>query len=120
MIKYYRLPILLFIVMLSGCMKHENPPPSIPDNINIEMFGSWANENGCSATFAKDKDKIFLVKFSDGHDRVYNDIILFSKKESILTKFEAMNHNLKFSGTFVEGVIVINDYCTDPLHKIDN
>jgi hypothetical protein len=84
------------------------------------MFGTWRNDNGCEATFARVNDRLVLTKFTDGKKDTLSNIILVSKKVSIMTTFKAQNAEVDFSGSFLEGVIVINTHCTQPLHKVDS
>jgi hypothetical protein len=99
---------------------NHKPSTVVPASINIEMFGSWGNDKGCMATFTKINNRLFLTKFIDEKNNTLNNIILDSKKVSIMTSFKAQNSKINFNGSFLEGVIIINTYCTQPLHKIDN
>lgn len=111
--------VILFIIsmLLLGCI-HKAGSESA-SNINIEMFGSWSNDSGCAATFAKVNNGIVLSQFTDGKANMLSDVSLISKKISIMTTFKAENTKVKFSGSFLEGVVIIDTYCTQPLHKID-
>lgn len=109
----------LGLVSLISC-NHESKKPSISPAINIEMFGSWRSDNGCAATFAKINDRLVLTKFTDEKNNTLSNIILISKKISIMTTFKPENKEVDFSGSFLEGVIIINSHCTGPLHKVDN
>lgn len=111
--------LLIFILfILVGC-SHKTKPELV-SGINIEMFGSWRNDNGCDATFAKVKNNLVLIKFTDEKSNQLSNIILMSKKISIMTTFKAQDSKLDFSGSFLEGMVIINSYCSQPLHKIDN
>lgn len=112
MIKY----IILLGLLLAGC-SHKTTKSS---TINVEMVGSWKNTTGCSATFTKTNDQLVLESFTDGRQNSLSDILLKSEKISIMTTFKAQNAKVNFSGSFVEGVVIIKDYCTEPLHKTDS
>lgn len=115
--KLYSLAIICLLML--GC-EHKNQQSDAPANINVEMFGTWGNNSGCSATFSRDKNQLILEHFNDGKNYSLNQIILDSKKESIMTTFKSQSPQIIFSGNFLEGVIVIDKYCSEPLHKIDN
>lgn len=88
--------------------------------INVEMLGVWSNDSGCTASFAKVNNNLVLTRFTDERNNILNNIILISKKVSIMTTFKPQDAAVHFSGSFLEGVIIINTHCNTPLHKVDN
>lgn len=112
--------IICFLALFGIFACSHKPQSTTPASINIEMFGTWRNDNGCQATFAKVNDRLVLTKFTDGKNDTLSNIILISKKVSIMTTFKPQNAEVDFSGSFLEGVVIINTHCTQPLHKVDN
>jgi hypothetical protein len=112
--------IIFFLVLctLSAC--NHKSGTTTPSSINIEMFGTWRNDSGCVATFTTINDRLVLAKFTNGKKDTLSNIILLSKKVSIMTTFKPQNAEVDFSGSFLEGVVIINTHCTDPLHKVDS
>ena len=110
--KYFIWSILGLLLVACG---HKAKPKS---TINVEMLGNWSNDSRCVATFAKIHDNLVLTRFTDGKNNVLKNVFLISKKVSIVTTFKSQNPDINFSGSFLEGVIVIDNYCTEPLHKL--
>jgi len=115
---FKRLLCFLAFFVLFAC--NHKPQSITPASINIEMFGTWQNGSGCQATFAKVNDRLVLTKFTDGKNNTLSNIVLISKKVSIMTTFKPQNAEVDFNGSFLEGVVIINTHCTQPLHKVDN
>ncbi len=112
--------LLCFLALFALFACSHKQQSTTPASINIEMFGTWQNGSGCQATFAKINDRLVLTKFTDGKNDTLTNIILISKKVSIMTTFKPQNAEVNFSGSFLEGVVIINTHCTQPLHKVDN
>lgn len=103
------------LCVMAGCSMHKVSSP-----INPELIGSWSDDNGCLATFIKRDDKLVLRSFSNSSHIKFDNINLVSYKESIFSKFKAEDTNLSFKGMFTEGVIIIDNYCSQALHKVDS
>lgn len=86
--------------------------------INPEIFGQWKSDDNCQLVLERSDDKVVLVRFDSNNQHLHN-IRLIAYKESIMTKFRAESENV-FRATFLEGVIMIDNYCKQPLHKTDN
>ena len=104
------------LCVLAGCGTHK---ASSVDNVNPELIGSWNNDSGCSAIFIKHNGKLVLQNFSNSHSAKFDNINLVSYKESIFSKFKAEDSTIQFKGMFTEGVIIIDNYCKEALHKVD-
>jgi hypothetical protein len=115
MIRYL---ILIIVGFMLGACAHKNDEKT-KLAINVEIIGSWRNESGCVASFAKADDKLVLTSFADGKEHNFSNLPLLTKKESIMSTFKSQNPEINFNGNFLEGVIIINNYCTEPLHKVD-
>lgn len=107
---------LFLITIISACTNSK--PDTTPKNINRELFGIWDNDNGCSAKYAIAENKLILVSFNDSKGHVFKELTLDSKKEGIATKFNSINK--EFTGSYIEGALIIDNYCTEALHKIGN
>jgi hypothetical protein len=116
--KYSAYIILAVSLILSACDKHKSRANT---NLNPEIIGSWSNEDGCAATFAGQNGHLILTKFTDASRHVsFTQVKLASLKENIFSKFNSSDPQIKFSGMFSEGQIIIDNYCKKALHKIDS
>ncbi len=106
----------LLLCALTSCNAHK---AASKDSINPELVGSWANDSGCFVTFIRQNNKLILQNFNNSSYAKFNNIELLPYKESIFSKFKAKNPNTKFTGMFTEGVVIINNYCKEALHKVD-
>jgi hypothetical protein len=113
---YSKLLIIFLCISIVACKQVDKNKSTI----NVEMVGAWANSSGCEAHFTKLNNKLFLTKFTNKNNYTLSNIHLKSQKVSIMTTFKAENPTINFSGNFLEGVIIINNYCSQPLHKITN
>ncbi len=109
------LAIMLFTSIFVSACKHKKLDP-----INVEIIGSWvSDDDSCHALFIKQNNQLVLSKFVN-HDLILEHVPLISYNESVFSKFKSQNPNIKFSGMFTEGFILIdNKYCNSKLHKID-
>ncbi len=103
--------------LLNACSGHKLTPNT---SVNPEIIGSWSNDSGCTATFTKENEKLILAKFNNSANTSLDNIQLASLKESIFSKFKAEDANVKFSGMFTEGQIIVDSYCKEALHKVDS
>lgn len=107
---------LMLTLGLVGCGRDQRATNS-SDNIHRELWGSWSNEQGCDAKFTHRNKNLILSSFNNNR-YFFKDIALTTQKNGIITYFAA--HTLKFSGSYVEGALIIDNYCKEPLHKIGN
>lgn len=119
MAKILNISLLIIILFLCACNKNVHTAPDIITNyFNPEMIGHWSNDTGCNIDFAKDGSHYLVTSFSDTKGHHLSNLILNSSKKSIMTEFMAQDKSIKFSGSFAEGMLVINDYCDEALHKV--
>ncbi len=119
-LNFVKRTILLFSIfqatfMLTGC-KHK----STSNLINPEFIGIWKSDNGCSMTLAKNVNTLVLLKYTDSKQHNFTNIRLKLAKDSIGTKFSSLDNKIPFSGLYLEGEMIIDNYCNQPLHKIGN
>lgn len=107
--------LLCTSTLFSACTKRKPQSP-----LNVEIIGTWVDDdNSCNAIFTKQGDQLILSSFTS-KDFFTDNVALTSYKESIFSKFKSNDPNIKFSGMFTEGFILIdNKYCSSKLHKID-
>ena len=102
-----------FSLALFSCDQHNGSNSST--EVKHELYGTWNNFNGCNAKYMRYKNKLFLVSFDDTKGHSLKNLQLTTKKDGITIKFENLAND--FSGTYSEGMMVIDRYCLDPLHK---
>lgn len=90
--------------------------------VNPEIMGMWKSDDGCQLILEKNGDDIMLVKFSTANasDVGYTNLQLKAYKESIMTKFKPVENSIHLNISFFEGVVMVEQYCKQPLHKVDN
>jgi len=115
--RLFILGLSIIVLVLAGCDAHPRPP-QVTDYFNPELIGHWTNENGCDVDFVKNGNHYLVTSFTDVHGHQLNNFGLNSNKTSIMTQFSAEDKSIKFSGNFAEGMLVINGYCSEALHKI--
>lgn len=108
--------VLLLMLIITACNKSSES--STMNYFNPEMIGHWTNDQGCAIDFIRDGDYYLVKSFTDGKSHQLDDVLLYSEKISIMTKFKSQDNSIKFSGSFAEGLLIIDKYCKDPLHKI--
>ena len=107
---------LIIAVLLSGC-KHKTTPPEI----NVELYGKWtSNDNLCNLELVRNGASIMVGKFSGVNNKSLEKIDLNFKKNGIYFLFSAVDPTLKFNIVYVEGELSIDNYCSEPLHKVSN
>ena len=116
---FYTRPFILITIfgLLNACSGHKSAPNT---SVNPEIIGSWSNDSRCTATFIKENETLILTKFNNSTNTSLESVRLASLKESIFSKFKAEDANIKFSGMFTEGQIIIDGYCKEALHKVDS
>ena len=102
-------------LLLVGC-EHKTSKAEL----NVELFGSWSSDSGCMAVFNRVDKQLVLVSFRDTKQHLFENIPLKYKKQSVFTQFSSFNSTLAFDGTYSEGVMTIDRYCSRPLYKIKN
>ncbi|MBP9742196.1 MAG: hypothetical protein KBD37_02455 [Burkholderiales bacterium] len=107
--------LLIVILELIGCKHHATNASQ--NNIHRELWGNWSNDRGCNATFIHRDNNLILSSFRN-NQYYFKDIALTTQKNGIITYFTAPT--IKFNGNYVEGVLIINNYCQEPLYKIGN
>ncbi|MDQ5922019.1 MAG: hypothetical protein QG673_2078 [Pseudomonadota bacterium] len=125
------LPILLIIVTfwlleLTGCKPTQR---TVTADINREIFGSWSDDQGCTAILlpmlTADNNgihQLILKSFKDNNHHLFKNITLTAKKYGVATqiKADAATNAIEFSGSYQEGILLIDKYCAAPLHKVSN
>lgn len=86
--------------------------------VNPEIFGQWKSDGSCQLLLEKSGDRVKLVRF-DSDDQHLQNVNLIAYKESIMTKFKSESNDI-FRASFLEGVIMVDKFCKQPLHKVDN
>lgn len=120
--------VTFWLLELTGCK-----PTQHTTNINREIFGSWSDDQGCTAVFIpmptadnKGMHQLILESFKDNNHHLFKNITLTAKKYGVATQIKAdvttntTTHASKFSGNYQEGILLIDTYCAAPLHKISN
>lgn len=105
------------ILLISGCSSKPNvAQPAI--KINPEVLGSWIDDNGCSMSIDLIDKELVLREFSNSHGVNYTNVDLQWTKQSVFTVFSSTESDVKFSGSFSDGFITIdNGVCSKILHK---
>lgn len=112
--------LILAVFILYGCdipAKRAEQKP-VDNYYNPELIGHWNNDQGCAIAFVKDGDHYLITNFTDGKNHTFSNLILASDKNGIMTQFKAKDSRVNFSGSFAEGMLVVNNYCAAALHKV--
>jgi hypothetical protein len=105
---------LLGAFFLHSCDQAKPQVQNQPAN-SIELNGIWENEQGCILEFTHKHKELYLVKFKDGHGNLIFNQRLNTHKTGIIVYFNSQN----LSGTYVEGILMVESGCHNPLHKVD-
>ena len=108
---------IVLTIFIPGCTNHSQQRP-LGSKINPELFGSWRNDNGCQLSLAPESDTIILQSFNDAKQDNFQQLLLDVSKESIFTRLRSRNKQIDFKASFAEGMITIEGYCNQALHKV--
>src|SRR3990167_8361766 len=107
---FFILPLLFLVI---SCNHHTHK-----HKINPELIGTWSSDIGdCYLTLATKDNGLILANFYDLNKHNFSNLPLKTWKESISTKFATINKKIKFSGSYLEGQMIIDNYCKETLHK---
>lgn len=110
------LTILSSFFLLYGC----NHKAKSHQKINPEILGVWQDSSGCKLKLGLLNDTLILESFSNANNVNLNNINLDWSKQSVFTVFTSTESNIKFSGSFSDGLMTIGDkLCAQPLYKVD-
>jgi len=108
-----KLVLVIFISLISllACVKKKET------NLNlVELVGTWSNSE-CNARFKIVNNNLVLISFSNNNIKL-NNLTLNNNKYGIWLFITSPNSNFKAS--YLEGNLMINNYCHEPLNKISN
>ncbi len=120
MAKYFRFILVMVFSLWAVACEQKKVEKKI--EVNPEIMGMWKSDDGCQLILEKNGNDITLVKFSTANasDVGYTNLQLKAYKESIMTKFKPVENSIHLNISFLEGVIMVEQYCKQPLHKTDN
>lgn len=114
-VKIISFALIVLSIISNGCSK----PPLKTVAINPEILGQWRSNDGCFLHLAQQHESLLLLSFTSPDNYQLRNLPLVITPHSILTKFNAKVAAL-FSAEFLEGVIMVNQHCQQPLHKVAN
>lgn len=90
------------------------------NSINPELIGTWSNDNNsCSLQLVKQDKSLVLLDYHDQNQRNLNNVKLSFTTYSIETKLKATtNSKTQFNAKYIDGTIIIDNYCSSPLRKL--
>lgn len=111
----WRVWLLPAMALTVACQAHA--PPSA---VNVELIGRWSDGQACTAELAMVTGQLELRQL-DASAQHLRQQALISWKDGVISKFKAANPQVDFSGSYSEGLMLIDDkYCQQALHKINN
>lgn len=105
-------------LMVNGC-KRTPPPQNVKNKQFVEMFGSWSNGIDCNLNITEINGQLFLRDFVAKNTHV-NEAPLVATKEGVMINFSAKEQAVLIKGSLSDGNMVVEEYCSDFLHKTNN
>lgn len=109
----------LSCLAIVGC-GHKSKMEQYKMKINPELKGQWSGGNKCAATFAIESNSFILLKLDNAKGTIFANVKLSYIKDGVMIKLTASDKKVPFAANYIEGVMMIDKYCTGILNKVNN